>query len=333
MTACVFGSLGLLPQRVFEFFPVVAHGFVNFTLGSAFDVEPVYVFHPQPAGTLHTAASGIGSGRAGVVGQHDGFPVGTADGCGDDVAQLEISVCQRMIGAALVVDVLLQAAGLGGHGVQAQEPVAPVDVQIGHDGAKLMGGVQLGVPVEIVPCPFVVFLHGIRHSPQVVFVSALTVDEFAEQPLLDHVQHSHFFPVVAAVFHQHAGHAGFFVGAYQIPALLDGLCGANFKTGILSGFHGGNGNLYMVVPVGGDENSFGTVVPVDHFFPVHGTEYFMTVFFGAHGPAFFHPVFMLVAYGGDLYVFHFQEFTKPPGTASAQTDDAHFYVSHIVSSC
>ena len=257
------------------------------------------------------------------MGEDDGLAVRAADRRRHDVAEAEFRVRERMAVPEAVMDVFREPAGFRRHGVEAHEPVAAVDVEVGHDRAELVRGVELRVPVQILPCALVVVFHAVRYRAQIVLIAALAVQDFAEEAFLDHVEDGHLLAVVAAVFHQHAGDAGLLVGPDEIPALPDRLRRTDLESRVASGFHRRDGDLDMVVPVGRDESGFAAVVPREDVPVVDRSEHLVTVAFCAHRAGCLHAVLVLVADGGDLHVLHFEKLAEPPLAPSSDSDDAH----------
>ena len=311
---------------------------VGRVLLGALDVDGTIVFHPQALGALHAAAAGIGAGRSAVVREDDGFAVGALDHGGDDVALIDLLLGDFII-RAMLVEPCLQAGGLGGHGNQADHAVAAVDVQILGDGAQLMGGIQLAVALEeVILTVMAVDVAVADFLAQVVLIAALAVNQFAEHALADHVQKSQLHLVVAAVFQQHAGDAGFLAGTDHAPAFLNGGGAAYFHRNPLAGAHGGNADVDMRGPAGHNNDCIDIIAGDDALV--------VGVAFGQEALNFagfllgqLDAVLVYVADHADFNVGHLQQGLHLTASASAQTDDCqidgtsgftHFHNGYIL---
>ena len=167
--------------------------------------------------------------------------------------------------------------------------------------------------------------------PQIVTITALTVDDFPEKPLTHHVQHHQFFPAVAAVFQQHHRRAGGLLCPHQLPALFHRKRAAHFTAHDFPGPHGVQGNGHMGFP--GGRHNHGIYLRVLQQFPIVGKDC------GTGSPQFFHflspffrPIRMPVAYGGYFRLGNGQnrvgQQITSPGSIADQADSKflfHFY--------
>ncbi|MBA7704695.1 hypothetical protein ES703_113513 [subsurface metagenome] len=88
----------------------------------------------------------------------------------------------------------------------------------------------------------------------IVGVGAVTMHNFAEQTLSDHVQYSQVVAPEAPVFQHHAGDARLLRCIDQFPAFFEGIGRRDLDPGILAGLHSMDGHGGVPFPIGGDDN-------------------------------------------------------------------------------
>ena len=90
------------------------------------------------------------SRQGGVEGQLDGFSVGTADHCGDDITLGKMRLFQSFVIALILHDELMESCGLGGEGGKSQHPVSVVDIQDPGDRSQIVSRIVFAVSGQII---------------------------------------------------------------------------------------------------------------------------------------------------------------------------------------
>ena len=89
---------------------------------------------------------------------------------------------------------------------------------------------------------------------QIVVISSDAVDQFAEEALLDHIEHHHLPAAVATVFQHHEGGLGGFVGIDQVETILQGVGAADLDGGVFPGQERFLGDGGMAGPIGHNDH-------------------------------------------------------------------------------
>ena len=150
------------------------------------------------------------------------------------------------------------------------KPVAPVDVEVIGHRTNSMRGVEIPVAVDgMLRAPagfteaFFPKIHTtvVRTGPvvelytaQVVLISTFQVHHLPKQSLPHHIQHGHDIPAIAHVFQKEQMLARFFLGAHQLPALVEGKGTTNLYPHVFTGLHRCNGLFGMPLPGRGNDH-------------------------------------------------------------------------------
>ena len=184
-----------------------------------------------------------------------------------------------------------------------------------------LGPIQFPVPVQIIVQPVMADDASFADfAAKIVAVTAFGMDQFAEQSEFDHVEDGQLLASVTAVFHEHAGHSGFFGGPHQFPALLDADCAAHFHADVKSGIHGVQCNLNVAGPAGRGQHCIQTFDVQQRAVILRGGGLGAAGFADGFGGGL-RPVLIQIGYPDDIDVFHFQQQGKDPGSACAMTDE------------
>ncbi len=189
---------------------------------------------------MHRELAAVIAGQGGVERHRDGLAPRAADDGRDDVALLEGRAGEGVVGVLVLPDIGRHALRTRSDAVERDEPVAAVDVEQLCDRAELVGRVIVAVAGQIIAHAVVVVLLGAvgELAAQVVAVAARAVRNLAEDALPHHVRHHQLAAAVAAVFKQHAGHAGLLRGVHERPAVLEVVGAADLDPGVNAGAHG-----------------------------------------------------------------------------------------------
>ncbi|CDF23021.1 uncharacterized protein BN736_00910 [Prevotella sp. CAG:617] len=227
--------------------------------------------------------------------------------------------------------------GFGIHGYEGLHAVAAVDVKSLSNGAKAVSCINVTTVFLVVahtPSEFVVLtvLPVVRPEVvEVVDVSTLCAEHFAEYAVLSHVQGVHFKPVVAAVLQNHAVLAGLFAQVDELPALVKVHGRRYFDGGVFTVLQSAFGYREVVFPVGSD------VYEVDVFAFANFLVSLFTVVdvcrwktgFTQELLAAFGTRFLVVAEGYNLYTGDVSEALYSTGTTHTQTYEGNAYAFHF----
>ena len=79
-------------------------------------------------------------------------------------------------------------------------------------------------------------------------ISAFTVYNLSEQSLPYHIHDHHFPAIITTVFQHHTVNSGSFISMHQFPAVIKRVGTSNFRTNLLSAFHGVHSRRNMIGP-------------------------------------------------------------------------------------
>ena len=348
------GAFGLcsvfLPERVIVFgepflgiIPAMAmvHFFLKVDMSLFFSAGAEIL--PQPFGSLHPEAEVIGTGRRDVVGEEDGFAIGALYLRVHNIAAFEHDFGVRMIFAAfgMFYNVLVKPLRFGSDGREFGHAVAAVDVHHHGHGPQAMGGIEFAVAVLVVfgtPLRFAVGVlaefhaavvrgHSVveQYATQVVFVTTLPVNEFAEHAFAYHVHHRHHVAAVTNILHHHQRYLCFLRGIHHIPAFLQFYGAAYFGAHDLAGVHGVDGLDAVPFPGRADDHGI-HVVAFQQVLVI-----FITVFIDGGFGAFVlfencqglvDAALLRIGDGGDLHIFPLKEITHVFVRAEPDADHA-----------
>ena len=141
-----------------------------------------------------------------------------------------------------------------GHGNQILHTVSPMNIHPLADRTQAVSRIRIPrmllavklYPVIVIPTRF--FVCKIMLA-QVMDVCPLGMSDFAQHPLLHHVQCSQGKCIVTTVLQHHAVTAGFFGCIHQTPAIGHTHGGRNLQRHVTALLQGINGNISMSQPV------------------------------------------------------------------------------------
>ena len=200
-----------------------------------------------------------------------------------------------------------------------------------------MRGVKLAVAVLEVKEPAVAILSAEAYLvAQIMLIAALHMDKLAEDALLDHIEDSHFVPVVAAVLKQHTEFAGLLACPDKLPAFLYARRAADLHGNVLARSHRVYGNAGMGYPCGAAHDSV-KVVPCEQFFiieiPISGLAGGLLDYLSAP----FGSVLIYIADCGYAHTIAVEQLAKLAAASAADTDNAYinciFHQSSLPQRC
>ncbi len=164
------------------------------------------------------------------------------------------------------------------------------------------------------------------YEPDIMLVSRLGVQQFAEKVLTDHGEYHHDITEIIHVFEHHAGRPGFLRSFHELPAVIHGHRGGNLDAGVFARFHGGY--RYGRVPFpgsGGDDRV--EVVAVAEAFEIARPAGIPFRAFAALVRHVLQGAFQVdgvyVADGGDFHSRNVEEGFYDSGPAVAHADHTH----------
>ena len=166
-------------------------------------------------------------------------------------------------------------------------------------------------------------------------ISALNVQNLAENSLLCHVQCCQFKEIIYTVFQLHTVFAGSFGSIYQTPNLLQCHGSGNFDSYVFAMFHSIHSHFRMVFPVSSHIHKV-NIIPFTQLFPgvlitVIGHSLRQTGFL-ENVLGFFHTFLTYITQSLDLDTRNMCKTDNSSRTTHPQSDKSHAYRVHLGSS-
>lgn len=154
----------------------------------AVDEDRIGGFFVHAFGSADSEVTAVVSRQGGVEGQLDGFSVGTADHCGDDITLGKMCLFQSFVIALILHDELMESCGLGGEGRKGEHPVSVVDIQDPGDRSQIVSRIVFAVSGQIISKAVMsVLFSECDFVSQIMLISTGAVNYLTENTLFYHI--------------------------------------------------------------------------------------------------------------------------------------------------